>query len=697
MSELAGKPVDSLSQPEAKAELARLAREIAYHDRLYYQKAAPEISDVEYDALRRRNLAIEARFTDLVRPDSPSNRVGAAPAAGFTKVRHARPMLSLDNAFGEEDVAEFFSGVRRFLKELKDSRDGELAVVAEPKIDGLAVGLRYEAGRLVQGATRGDGSEGEDVTANLLTLKDVPQQLAGRDPPAVFEVRGEVYMRIADFARLNEARERAQEPPFANPRNAAAGSLRQLDVQITAARPLRFFAYGWGETSEAPGATQWEALERMKEWGLPVNPLAKRCIDLAATMAFYREMERARARLPYEIDGVVYKIDRLDWQERLGQVSRAPRWAIAHKFAPEQATTTLKAISIQVGRTGALTPVAELEPITVGGVTVARATLHNADEIDRKGVRVGDTVIVQRAGDVIPQIVASLDDAAHRRRTKFVFPTLCPVCGSRAVRLEGEAVTRCTGGLVCPAQAVERLRHFVSRDGFDIDGIGEKHIEAFFREGLVKTPADLFRLGSRQAELAEREGWGAQSVANLLRAIEGRREIELYRFIFALGIPEVGQATARLLAKSYGTLAALLAAMQEAVDRDSAAYRELDAIEGIGPSVADSIVSFFAEEHNQQAIKDLETEVMVEPYAAVAAQESRVSGKTVVFTGTLATMTRNEAKAQAERLGAKVGESVSRKTDYLVVGADAGSKARKAAELGVATLTEQEWKTLAGI
>jgi DNA ligase (NAD+) len=683
--------VDKLTPKQAEEELARLAKEIAYHDDLYHRKDAPEISDADYDLLRQRNDAIEARFPALRRPDSPSLRVGAAPATGFAKVTHARPMLSLDNGFSEEDAREFVARIRRFLG-LKD--DAEVELVAEPKIDGLSASLRYENGVLVQGATRGDGTVGEDVTANLRTIIDLPKRLEGKRIPKVLEARGEVYMRRGDFQKLNAERAAAGEPVFANPRNFAAGTVRQIDPKITASRPLRFFAYAWGEVSEPVAETHWDFLQHLKDWGFAVNPLAKRCKDVDQALAFHADIAAQRAELPYDIDGVVYKVNRFDWQNRLGMVSRAPRWALAHKFPAEQAQTILRAIKIQVGRTGALTPVAELEPITVGGVVVSRATLHNEDEIARKDIREGDHVIIQRAGDVIPQVVAVVPDKRPRGSKPYKFPDRCPVCNSHAVREEGMAVRRCTGGLICAAQAVERLKHFVSRNAFDIDGLGNKSIEELWQEGWLKTPADIFRLHKRKPELEEREGWGEQSVAKLMNAIESRRTIPLERFIYALGIPQVGEATARLLAKNYGSLAAWREAMIAAQDAESPAYHELDNIEGIGPSVATDIIAFFGEAHNLKALDDLERELKVQDFVQPKTSGSPVAGKTVVFTGELVAMTRNEAKARAESLGAKVASSVSKKTDYVIVGADAGSKAAKAKELGVTTLSEDEWLKL---
>jgi DNA ligase (NAD+) len=689
-------PVDRLTEAKARRELIRLAEEIRHHDELYYQNDAPEISDADYDELKRRNAAIETRFPDLVLADSPSKRVGAPAAAGFAKVRHAAPMLSLDNAFDEEDVRDFFEGVRRFIKELKDDPTIPIEAVAEPKIDGLSASLRYEHGAFVQGATRGDGTEGEDITANLRTVKDIPKTLAGNGWPDVLEVRGEVYMSRADFFDLNRRQEDAGEKVFANPRNAAAGSLRQLDSTVTASRPLGFFAYGWGQVSEPIDGGQWAVLQRFKDWGFSTNPLARLCPTVEDVLALYGEVAAQRATLDYDIDGVVYKIDRLDWQARMGASSRAPRWAIAHKFPAEQAETILDKIDIQVGRTGALTPVARLRPVTVGGVVVSNATLHNEDEIARKDVREGDTVIIQRAGDVIPQVVAVVKEKRPAVSKPFEFPHECPICGSSAIREPGEAVRRCTGGLICRAQAVERLKHFVSRNAFDIEGFGKKHIESFWEDGLIRTPGDIFRLHRRRDEIAAREGWGEQSADNLLAAIEDRRTIGLDRFIYALGIRQVGSSTGRLLARTYLSLSAWRAAMGNAADPDSEDYADLIAVDGIGASMAADLTGFFAEGQNRDIMEDLAAELDVVDFQAPATEGSPVAGKTVVFTGTLETMTRNEAKAGAEALGAKVSGSVSAKTDYVVAGPGAGSKAKKAQELGVATLTELEWLDLIG-
>jgi DNA ligase (NAD+) len=696
-----------LTVEEAAAELQRLAATIAYHDKRYYAEDSPEITDAEYDALVRRNRAIEARFPELIRADSPSRRLGAAPATGFRKVRHLRPMLSLENAMSDEDVRSFFSGVRNFIKELRDAPDQPIAVTAEPKIDGLSISLLYEDGVFVRGATRGDGAEGEDVTENLRTIGQLRPRLKGR-APAVMEIRGEVYMEKAAFLAMNEARAERGETLFANPRNAAAGSLRQLDPRITAGRPLQLFCYALGEVSEAVAATHWEFLDRLRHWGLPVNPESRLCADLEEALAYHHRLGEARADLAYDIDGVVYKIDRFDWQARLGMVSRAPRWAVAHKFPAQQAQTRLNEIRISVGRTGVLTPWADLAPVNVGGVIVARATLHNEDEVARKDFRDGDTVVIQRAGDVIPQVVSVIIDKRPKGARPFSMQEkltppdgdhpVCPVCGSLAIREEGQVAWRCTGGLVCPAQATERLLHFASRLAFDIEGLGEKNVMAFWSDGLIRTPADVFRLKDRAEAIREREGWGELSAKNLLDAIDRRRVISLDRLIYSLGIRQVGEATAKLLARHYRSFeewrAAMLAA---AADEESDAYRELTNIGQIGPSVAGDILAFFKEPHNIEALDDLRAQLdEVTPVAAPSSAASPIAGKTVVFTGTLEKMTRAEAKARAEALGANVAGSVSKKTDYLVVGADAGSKAAKAAELGVKTLSEDEWLEMIG-
>lgn len=677
-------------------ELARLAEQIAEHDQLYYQQDAPRISDAEYDALRARLNALEAQFPELVHADSPSQKVGATPARGFAKLRHIVPMLSLANAFTEEDVADFLARVRRFLG--LDAAE-KVAIVCEPKIDGLSFSALYEKGRFIRGATRGDGTEGEDITANLATLESLPKQLKGSNWPDVLEIRGEVYMRKSDFAALNAAQEAAGKPIFANPRNAAAGSLRQLDASITASRKLSYFAYGWGEMSEPLADTQWGVLQKFAEWGLVINDLMSQADNVPDIMAYYADLQARRAKLAYDIDGIVYKVNRLDYQHRLGQVARAPRWAIAHKFPAEQAITALEAIEIQVGRTGALTPVAHLTPVTVGGVVVSRATLHNEDEIIRKDIRVGDAVTIQRAGDVIPQVVAVDIGKRQANSEPFEFPHLCPVCHSDAVREEGEAVRRCTGGLICDAQIVERLKHFVSRDAFDIEGLGEKQIQAFWEEGLTWEPADIFTLQERDKSsltpLRNKEGWGSKSANNLFEAIEKARRVPLARFIYALGIRYVGQTTGKLLARNYHSFDTWYAAMKNLAAGDEMAYEDLKQIDGIGEAVAKALKHFFGEEHNCKVLADLLPHLTVLDAEAIAS-DSPVAGKTVVFTGTLVRMSRDEAKAKAESLGAKVAGSVSKKTDYVVIGADAGSKAKKAAELGVTTLSEDDWLQLIG-
>jgi DNA ligase (NAD+) len=680
-----------MKDEEAAAELERLAREIAHHNRLYHQEDAPEISDADYDALVRRNAELEARFPHLVRPDSPSGLVGSAPAAHLSKVRHRLPMLSLDNAFAPEDVHEFVGRVRRFLNLAPDA---EVALTAEPKIDGLSCALRYEKGELVLAATRGDGTTGEVVTDNVRTIASIPQSLQG-EAPEIFEVRGEIYMTKADFAALNQRlREEAEDPSkarqFANPRNGAAGSLRQKDPSVTASRPLRFFAHGWGEAASLPAETQFGVMQAIASWGFAISPRMQLFTDLDALLAFYAEIERERAYLPFDIDGVVYKVDRLDWQRRLGHVGKAPRWAIAHKFPAERAETVLRAIDIQVGRTGKLTPVARLEPVNVGGVVVTNATLHNADEIQRLDVRVGDRVRLQRAGDVIPQIVGvTTDPEQHARLAPYVFPTECPECGSEATRPDGEVDIRCTGGLICPAQRVERLRHFVSRAALDIDGFGGKTVEAFFADGLVHSPADIFRLHEKADLLRTREGWGETSIRNLLAAIEARRQPPLDRLLFALGIRHVGGVTARDLARAFGSLEKLRDTAARAAE-DPAAFAELQSIEGIGPVVAQAVADFFAEPHNREVADDLLSQVSPPPFA-VETLESPVTGKILVFTGSLEALSRDEATAQAEALGAKVAGSVSAKTDLVIAGPGAGSKLKKAAELGVEVIDEAAW------
>lgn len=694
------------SLPDAAKEHEALSEEIRAHDARYYQQDAPTISDADYDRLRNRLNALEAAHPSLVTADSPSQRVGAAPSEAFAKVRHAVPMLSLGNAFKDEDVAEFVARVRRFLQ-LKP--EDELNVTAEPKIDGLSASLLYERGVLVRGATRGDGAVGEDVTQNLRTIEDIPHRLKGEDVPERIEVRGEVYMSHADFATLNRNQVEAGKPVFANPRNAAAGSLRQLDPKVTEKRPIRFFAYAWGEASNVPSETQLGMVENLGRWGLPINDQMKVFDTVDGLLDHYRTIESIRADLGYDIDGVVYKVDRLDLQKRLGFVSRSPRWAIAHKFPAEQATTELLGIDIQVGRTGALTPVAKLKPVTVGGVVVQNATLHNEDEIARKDIRIGDTVIVQRAGDVIPQIVSVVDPDRKGREEPFRFRHVCPICGSHAARDEGEVVWRCTGGLTCRAQAVERLRHFVSRGAMDIEGLGDKQIEAFYEWEKIREPADIFTLESREERagnltpLKNRDGWGETSVKNLYAAIEAARSQSVDRLLFGLGIRHVGEVNAKRLMRHFPTIEALRETARAAVppdpetrgDKGNDAWRELVDIEGIGAIVARAVVEFFREPKNDPPLDALLPEVKPAPMEA-RAKDSPVSGKTVVFTGSLERMTRDEAKAMAERLGAKTSGSVSKKTDIVVAGPGAGSKLDKAKELGIETLTEDEWLARVG-
>jgi DNA ligase (NAD+) len=666
------------SEAGAANRLMRLAKDIARHNRLYHDRDAPAISDADYDALVAENAALEAEFPHLVRADSPSRVVGAVPTSALAKVAHARPMLSLENGFAADEVREFVARVRRFLSLAPEA---EVALTAEPKIDGLSCSLRYEAGALVLAATRGDGTVGEDVTPNARTIGDIPQAIDGA--PAVLEVRGEVYMAKADFAALNQRQETVGGKIFANPRNAAAGSLRQKDAKITAARPLRFLAHGWGELSAPLGETQSEAMARLAALGFPVSDLLARVATVDDALAHYAAIEQARADLPFDIDGVVYKVDRLDWQERLGQVARAPRWGLAHKFPAERAETTLEAIDIQVGRTGKLTPVGRLTPVGVGGVIVANVTLHNRDEIGRLGLRVGDRVRIQRAGDVIPQVVENL--TRDEVRDAYVFPDHCPECGSEAVAEEGEVDVRCTGGLVCPAQVIERLRHFVSRGAMDIEGLGEKSIAEFVSLGWLHGPADIFRLHEQRDALVGREGWQGVSVDKLLAAIDAKRGFDPARLLFGLGIRHVGAVTAKDLMKAFGTIDALQAAATG--DADEA---ELSQVEGVGPVVAEALADFFHERHNREALADLLG--LARPAAFVStARTTEWTGKTIVFTGTLETMSRDEAKAQAERLGARAAGSVSARTDLVVAGPGAGSKLKKAADLGVRVATEAEW------
>ncbi|MEC9462883.1 MAG: NAD-dependent DNA ligase LigA [Pseudomonadota bacterium] len=711
-------PVETLSEEQAKAELQRLAAEIAHHDALYHGKDKPEISDADYDALKRRNDAIEAQFPGLVRTDSPSQRVGAAPAGIFAQVTHARPMLSLDNTFSDEDVQDFVSSVYRFLGQMPDN---SIAFTAEPKIDGLSMSLRYENRKLVTAATRGDGKTGENVTANIRTIREIPNELPA-DAPDIVEVRGEVYMAKSDFMALNAQMEAEGKQTYVNPRNTASGSLRQLDPKVTASRKLRFFAYAWGEMSQMPAETQWEMVQVFGRWGFPINPLTERLSSVQAILDHYREIGLQRPDLDYDIDGVVYKVDRLDLQARLGFRSRSPRLATAHKFPAEQAFTTVEANDIQVGRTGALTPVARLTPVTVGGVVVTNATLHNADYIEGIGnsgqrirpeehdIRIGDTVIVQRAGDVIPQVLDVVLEKRPAEASRYLFPKTCPVCGSHAVREKNEktgkldSVTRCTGGFVCRAQSVEHIKHFVSRNAFDIEGLGSKQVDFFFESDdpalMIRTAPDIFTLKARQerslTKLENIEGFGRVSARKLFEAIDARREIALNRFIFALGIRHVGETTAKLLARSYGSYTAFAEAMQAAGSKFGDAWNDLNSIDGIGEVVAASIVEFFKEPRNLEVVERLLSEVTPLDAEAAVVSDSPVAGKTVVFTGSLERFTRDEAKARAEGRGAKVAGSVSKKTDYVVAGPGAGSKLDKARELGVEVMSEDEWLALIG-
>lgn len=693
--------VGDLDSDEAKIELDRLHQLLVDADIAYYRNDDPKISDAQYDQLKQRYLAIEEKFPLLKRPDSLSEKVGAPIAEGFSKVTHLEPMLSLGNAFDENDVTDFVERARKFFKHDKDL---ELSFTAEPKIDGVSASLLYENGIFVQGSTRGDGFVGEDITENLKTIKDIPLELKGQGWPDRIEIRGEVYMSHDDFAELNKKAAEAGEQTYVNPRNIAAGSLRQLDANVTAKRNLKFFAYAWGLTSNEFALTQFEAVQKMGEWGFAINPLTKTCKDAKEMLAHYHKIEEQRASLGYDIDGVVYKLNRLDLQQRWGAVARAPRWAIAHKFPAEQAVTIVEDIDIQVGRTGALTPVARLKPVTVGGVVITNATLHNEDEIKRKDVRIGDSVVVQRAGDVIPQVVKVILEKRPTGSNAYDFPKTCPVCGSEAIREidaktgNVDVVRRCTGGLVCPAQAKEKLKHFVSRNALDIDGLGEKQIEMFFEQGLIKHAADIFTLEERDKKsltpLRNKEGFGVKSATKLFEAINAARTPQLSRFIFALGIRHVGITNASLFAKTYGSFEQFEKVAIAASDKNSEAYQQLLAIDGIGQTVANSVVAFFHNDKNKQALDELLKHVKPQEYVANIANDSPIAGKIIVFTGTLEQITRAEAKAQAERLGAKVSSSVSAKTDMLVAGEKAGSKLRKANELGVKVLSENEWLAL---
>ncbi|MBX7248041.1 MAG: NAD-dependent DNA ligase LigA [Caulobacteraceae bacterium] len=698
---LDSRPVEDLTEQEAEVELQRLAEEIAGHDAAYYRDESPEISDADYDLLKRRNEAIEARFPRLVRPDSPSRKVGAAPSTQFAPVQHGVPMLSLDNAMSDEEVVDFVARIRRFLK-LDDS---DIAFTAEPKIDGLSANLRYEKGVLTVGATRGDGRTGEDVTANLRTIADIPQRLEGSGWPDLIEIRGEVYAPNDAFAAFNQAAEQGGGRTYANPRNFASGSLRQIDPSVTARRPLKFFAYAWGETSAPFAGTQREALEKFEQWGFVTNKRTGCLEGTDALLDYYRRLEADRAGLGYDIDGVVYKVDRLDWQTRLGFVSRSPRWAVAHKFPAQQAKTVLKGIDIQVGRTGSQTPVARLEPVTVGGVVVQNATLHNADEIARLDVRVGDTVLLQRAGDVIPQILAVVDPDRPGRGAPYAFPTHCqcplktPLVRETTAGGAETVARRCTGEFACPFQRIEHLIHFVSRRAFDIEGLGVKQLQAFYDEGWVTEPAHIFQLARDAAKLdalRERDGYGETSVRNLVAGIDARRTIALDRFIYALGIRHIGETTAVTLARGYGGYGTFLKAADAIAQGDAAARREMDDLDQIGEAVIDAVAAYFGEAHNHRIVNELVAALDRIEDAEQPRADTAVAGKTVVFTGTLERMTRDEAKAQAERLGAKVSGSVSKKTDIVVAGPGAGSKLKTATELGITVMTEDEWIALVG-
>lgn len=689
--------INEITEEEAKIELERIAKEMAKSDIAYYQNDAPYLSDAEYDALKQLNIELEKKYPHLIRADSPSKKIGAPLQSGFGKVAHRFPMLSLGDVFSIEEVEDFIAGVKRFL-----NNESDISFMCEPKIDGLSFTARYEKGIFVQGATRGDGTTGEDITANLRTLAQLPLKIEGTVPD-ILEIRGEVYMSKTDFFALNRRNESEKKKVFANPRNAAAGSLRQLDPKITQERNLSLFAYTWGEVSERLWDSQEGFFKHLQHWGFPTNPNNRLCRSVKEIEGFFENLMQIRSNLAYDIDGVVYKVNDIALQERLGFLTRTPRWAIAHKFPAEQAVTQIKDIRIQVGRTGALTPVADLEPVNVGGVMVSHATLHNEDEIKRKDIRIGDSVIIQRAGDVIPQVVAVIQEKRPTDSKEFEFPQICPQCGAHAIREEDEAVRRCTGGLTCPAQAIERLKHFVSRDAMDIDGLGAKIIEEFYNEGIIQSPVDIFTLEQRNGgagddlfsiqdglHLEKREGWGRKSVENLFKAINHRRKIQLARFIYALGIRQVGTATARLIAQNFGSW------RNFANDMQNNNTEKLLNIDGIGEAMAQDVVAFFQEEHNLKTIEMLLSEINVEDFADIIRSDSALSGKTVVFTGTLTKFTRAEAKAKALAAGAKVAGSVSKNTDFVILGSDAGSKAAKAAELGVTALSENEFESMLG-
>lgn len=692
---------DKLNEQQASAELDELAELIAYHDRLY-EDAEPEITDSEYDSLRIRNSEIENLFPHLAISDSPSYKVGAPPSAKFQKIKHKIPMLSLGNAFSYEDIENFLNGIRSFIIELKDPSI-PIELVGEPKIDGVSCSLRYEKHNLVLGATRGDGVEGEDVTENVKTINDIPKKLPP-SAPEILEIRGEIYMADEEFLNFNMAQEENDEKIFANPRNAAAGSLRQLDPKITASRPLRFFGYAWGDISEPIAATQWEARERISSWGFKLNKPSRVLNSIDEIRQYYEEIQSKRSGFGFSIDGVVYKINKIELQERLGFISRSPRWAIAHKFSPEQGKTHIREIKIQVGRVGSLTPIAELEPLNVGGVLVSRATLHNQDEIEKKDFRKGDLVIVQRAGDVIPQVVSVVLPERPEDAEPYKFREECPVCHSQTARELFESVRYCTGGLYCPAQSLERLKHFVSRIAFDIEGLGEKNIEMFYHEGLVKDPTDIFKLEDNLTRrdidfnstekiipLEDREGWGIKSANNLFSAIRARKEISFDRFIYAIGIKHIGETTAKILARKYISFEAFMSSAIASQDRDSIAYKELKDISGIGTAAADVIVEFFGNDYNLKVIRELTNLIEISDFIPTFSVQSKLAGKTIVFTGTLEKMSRGEAKTKAESLGANVSNSISKKTDYVIAGNSAGSKLKKASDLGISVISENDW------
>jgi DNA ligase (NAD+) len=693
---------DKLTEQQARDELDELAELIKYHDRLYYDDAEPEITDAVYDDLRIRNSKIEKLFRHLVRPDSPSFKVGAPPSAKFQKIKHEIPMLSLGNAFSYEDIETFLNGIRSFIIELRNLSI-PIEIVGEPKIDGVSCSLRYEKNSLVLGATRGDGIEGEDVTENVKTIHDIPIKLPPTAPETV-EIRGEIYMTDGEFLEFNNRQKEKGEKIFANPRNAAAGSLRQLDPKITASRPLRFFGYAWGNISEPIADTQWKARGRIASLGFKLNEPSRILNNIKEIRQYYEEIQSERSGFGFSIDGVVYKINRIDLQERLGFISRSPRWAIAHKFSPEQGKTHIKDILIQVGRVGSLTPIAELEPLNIGGVLVSRATLHNQDQIEKKDFRKGDLVIVQRAGDVIPQVVSVVLTERPNDATPYKYPEKCPVCNSKTVREHFESDRYCTGGLYCPAQSLERLKHLVSRNAFDIEGMGEKNIEMFYSEGLVKDPIDIFKLEERLSKqdlnsnstetivpLEEREGWGGKSANNLFRAIRDRKIIPFDRFLYALGMKHVGETTARIIARNYVFFKVFMESAIASQDKGSIAYKHLTSISGIGVTAGDSIVDFFNNDYNVKVLKELMSLIEISEYVPTYSTESKLAGKTIVFTGSLDKMSRSEAKTKAESLGANVSNSISKKTDYVVAGNNAGSKLKKARDLGRMVISEIDW------